>query len=285
MCCFYGMKKGFSINSSEEIDDLLNRTLIISYDKKILGKYLEDNQMKKLISNLLSLYDVYACEINFNKKVREDYSYILQYSLLDLNLENYEQKLITDLIFHYSENKTMKNWVLLSEEYLISLCNFFKSLSENEIRRFLFCLDLLYSPVTMQQSTIINNATIIESILINEGESIEQNFVLKSGMILKNYMPYKKRGHNEFFKSAIKFAYDIRSCIVHGNEEKIIVIYNKIKQKKGTLAELLKENSDDYKSKKLEACGVANLILLLCVRCVFKYWIEYPDKVNFLKIS
>ena len=284
LMCFYAMKAGFNINSKKSIIEILNRSIVITYNTDVLCDFVEEKQIEKVISNLLSLYDIYNDSIEINMKVRNDYSYILKTNILDYGDKCYNQNLLTDIIFSYGKEKKLKKEVCLSEKYLLDLNIFFNSLSKEELRRFFLCLDLLYSSTNMIQSSILNKVTIIESILIGEGEMIEYNFILKAGMILKQYLNFRNRRVNQFIKESLEYSYKVRSAIVHGNEGKIIEIYNKLKQqKRNPLSELLKNESEHYIEKKNEALYVSEALLLLVVRSVFKYWIEYPQHVNYLK--
>ena len=135
------LKDGISINTPAKVKKVFDQLIIIDYDKKILFEYIQEQNVIKLISNLLSLYDIYSKDVNFNEKVRPDYSYILTDNILNPKEENYDLNILLNLLANM--NKKMKKMVELSEEYLLQLKNFFSKLKIEEIRRFLNTIDLL----------------------------------------------------------------------------------------------------------------------------------------------
>lgn len=283
MFCFLGVRSGFTLNTPKKIDNILNKLIIIDYDKKVLSEFVETKNIVKLISNLLSLYDIYSKDIRFNEKVRFDYTYILSDNILNPSEKDYDLNLIMNIIATYQENKKMKKMVELSEEYLVKLQKFISKLNKNEIRRFLNVIDLLYTEHAMIQNSIISKVTIIESILINEDENIKSNFILKAGMIFKYYAKTESESNNKFIKDFLNYSYDIRSAIIHGNEEKIPNIFNKIQQKNENIKQLIRGNTEKYNNKKVQAFHLANMILFLNVRAIIKYWIDHPSMISFMK--
>lgn len=283
MFCFLGIKSGFSLNTPSKIQKLLNQVIIIEYDKNIIFEYIEEKNIVKFISNILSLYDIYSKNIYFNTKVRLDYSFILTDNILDPKEKDYDINLITNLLATYKGNNKMKKMTELSEEYLLQLKSFFSKLKKDEIRRFLNVIDLLYSNHLMLQNNIVNNISIAEAILINENEDIKSNYILKAGIILKYYRKKNNNAMNKFIKDFLNYCYDIRSSIVHGNEEKILSIFNSITQKNKNIRDLANLESDNYNSKKIKALSLANTMSFLVVRAIIKYWIDNPFTIIYMK--
>lgn len=283
MFCFLGSKSGFTFNTPKKIESILDQLIIIDYDKKILLDFVEEKNIIKLISNLLSLYDIYSEDIKFNTKVRFDYSYILSDNILNPSEKDYDINLIMNIIATYKENKKMKKMVEISEEYLTKLQKFISKLKKDEIRRFLNTVDLLYTEHTMIQNSIISKVTIIESILINEDEDIKSNYILKAGLIFKYYAKSRSESSNKFIRDFLNYSYDIRSSIIHGNEEKIPAIFNKVMQKNKDIKQLVHGNIENYNDKKIQAFYLANMISFLTVRAVIKCWIDHPSMISFMK--
>lgn len=283
MFCFLGEKSGFILNTPKKIDNILNQLIIIDYDEKVLLEYVETKNVVKLISNLLSLYDIYSKDIRFNEKVRSDYTYILSDNILNPFEKDYDINLIMNIVATYQANKQMKKMVEISEEYLLKLQKFISKLNKDEIRRFLNAVDLLYTEHAMIQNSIINKVTIIESILINEDEEIKSNYILKAGIIFKYYVKTQSEANNKFIKDFLNYSYDIRSAIIHGNEEKILDMFNKVMQKNKYIKQLVHGNIENYNSKKMQAFHLANMILFLTVRAIIKCWIDYPSTISFMK--
>lgn len=278
--CFMSKKSGFSFNSTAKIKKILDNMIIIEIKDNILSEYIEKENYIKFISNILSLYDIYSSNIDFNERVKLDYSPILEDNILNPKEENYNINLITAILISY--NKKMMKMTELSEDYLKCLKKFFSKLSKEEIRRFFNSIDLLYSNNIMIQSKIVNNITLTESILIREEENIKANYVLKAGLIFKHYT-CGGESMNKFIKDYLSFCYDIRSAIVHGSEEKILDIYNTAIQKNKHIKELVKKNPESYISKKKTALSLAYVMSNLVNRAIIKYWLDEPSNVSYFK--
>lgn len=281
--CFFGVKSGFSLNSLSKIKKILERVVIIECDKDIISEYLEEDKISKLVSNILSLYDIYSKNIRINEKVRLNYDYILTDNIINPNEEDYYQNLIFNLVASFGSEKRMKKMVELSEDYLLQLQKFISKLNKNQIRRFLTVVDLMYANYSMIQNSIVNRVTIIESILLNEENDKRSNFILKTGLILKCYTGLESEENNRFLNNILGYTYDIRSAIVHGNEEKILDIFNAITQKNKNIISLIHNNTDTYISKKNQAMILADTFAILFVRAVIKYWIDNPSIISFMK--
>lgn len=280
MFCFLSKKKGFKFNSPKKINRILDNMVIIETKNDVLCEFIKEDSIIKFISNILSFYDIYSSNIKFNNKVRLDYSYILNDNILNPKEKDYYINLIMTVLMSY-ENKMMKT-TELSEEYLITLKSFISKLNKEEIRRFLNAIDLFYSNNIMIQNRIVNNITLAESILIKEGEDIKANYILKSGLILKQYTAGGET-INSFIRVYLNYCYDIRSAIVHGNEEKILSIFNTAIQKNKHIKDLAKGDQATYNNKKQRALGLANMMSMIVNRAILKYWIENPSIVSYLK--
>lgn len=280
MFCFLSKKKGFKFNSPKKINHILDNMIIIETKNDVLCEFIKEDSIIKFISNILSFYDIYSSNIKFNNKVRLDYSYILNDNILNPKEKDYYINLIMTVLMSY-ENKMMKT-TELSEEYLITLKSFISKLNKEEIRRFLNAIDLFYSNNIMIQNRIVNNITLAESILIKEGEDIKANYILKSGLILKQYTAGGET-INSFIRVYLNYCYDIRSAIVHGNEEKILSIFNTAIQKNKHIKDLAKGDQATYNNKKQRALGLANMMSMIVNRAILKYWIENPSMVSYLK--
>lgn len=280
MFCFIGKKRGFKFNSLKKINNILDKMIIIETKNDVLCEFIEENNITKIISNILSLYDIYSSNINFNNKVRSDYSYILKDNILNPKEKDYNLNLIKTVLVSY-DNKMMKT-TELSEEYIIYLKKFFSKLNKDEVRRFLNAIDLFYSNNIMIQNRIINNITMAESILVKEGEDIKANYILKAGLILKHYAAGGE-SINNFIRVYLNYCYDIRSAIVHGNEEKILGIFNTAIQKNKHIKELAKDEPITYSNKKLRALEFANTMSIIVNRAILKYWIDNPSIISYLK--
>ena len=280
MFCFMSYKSGFKFNTLNKINKLLDNMIIIDVNNDVISEFISKENIVKFISNFLSFYDVYSSDINFNKKVRSDYSYILNDNILNPKEKDYNLNLIMTLLMSY-DNKMMKK-TELSEKYLLDIKSFFSKLNKNEIRRFLNAIDLFYTNNIMIHNRLVNNITLAESILIKEGEDIKANYILKAGIILKHYSGGAET-INCFIKDILNYCYDLRSAIVHGSEEKILVNLNSAIQKNKHLKDLLEDKNASYNNKKLKAIGLASDMSMLVNRAILRYWIENPSMLSYLK--
>lgn len=280
--CWMLKKSGFKFNSKKQVEKILNNIMVIEYDKDVLLEYIEENNITKIISKILTFYDVFSSDIDFNKKVRIDYTYILnEGDILNSKLYDYNLNLLINILSH--KDNVMTKSVELSEEYLILLKKFIDKLSKDEIRKFLLSIDLLYSKYTMIQNQIINNVMIIEGILINSENSIKQNFTLKTGIILNHYLNTKSNKANSEIKELLDYTYDIRSSIVHGNESNILNLLTNINKKNIFKNKLVDKNTQSYNDRKKIGLAIARDMSLITTRAIMKYWLEYPNKIDYMK--
>lgn len=282
------LNSGFKFNSKNKIDYILEHLLVIECDERKIYKYIEKNCIKRFISNLLNLYNIYTDTINIKNMVTDrDYTLILDDNLLLGNSEFFYNDILMNIVLSYSdEGKKIKNHILkhieLNEIYLKVISSFIDNLIEEDIFKFFEILDMLYSQTYTIQNKILNYVTIVESLIINENDNIQKSYVLKGGMILKQYLGSESSSSNEAIKLLLNFVYEIRSDIIHGNFKKIENDLNKINQKNKKVKELIGE-VPEFISKKDKAFKVAYTISLFVARSIVKYWIDFPYKVQYLK--
>ena len=274
------LKSGFVFNNIDYIKQIVNKLVIIEVDSsKFLELGIKDE--KKFISNILSLNEIYESPLlNKNVPMKKDYSFILEDNPLDKTDKYFIHGLMLSFIFNYSKvkYKTIKE-VTTTNGFLLNLEKFINSLDINGISKFIDIIDLLFCDYTMMQNAIISNITIVESLIIREKEDIEKAFVLKGGLILKKFL---SPSSNNAVSSLLKFTYDIRSDIVHGNYEKILKDLNTINQKTKATKKFV-EGTNGTIDKKAEAYKIAFTISTLISRSVIKYWIENKNDIEYMK--
>lgn len=275
------LRSGFEFNSIQYINNIIDKMAIITVDNSMFKNYLDENSEKKFISNLLAISNLLEGRVitkNILKKI--DYSFILQDNLLDENDPSYLNNLMIYVVFHYKkvDNRTIKE-VFTSMSSLKKLEKFFNNLDSDNLLKFLEILELMFNKYSMIQNAIISNITIVEGLVVKETENIEKAYVLKSGIILKNYLNTKA---NDELTNLLLFTYSIRSDIVHGNYVKIINDLNKLNQKSEAIKELIGQ-IDQIKDKKQKAYKIAYDMSFIVARLVIRYWIEKPLYIDFLK--
>ena len=279
----FGMlKAGFVFNETHKIEEIVNKLVIIETDNLIMDKNgIKD--IKRFVSNILSLNNI--CESPLLNKyiiLKNDYSLILSDNPLDKNNEYYFHELMISFIFNYSkvEYKSFKE-IKTTNNFLKKLEVFINKLDSNGICKFVEIIDLLFCDYTMPQSAIISNVTIVESLIINEKEDIQKAFILKGGIILKKYLV---KSSNDAVSSLLKYAYNIRSDIVHGNYDKILIDLNALNQRTKETKKFI-AGIDSIVGKKNEAYIIALNIAAMLSRATVKYWIENTKDTEFMKLN
>lgn len=86
---------------------------------------------------------------------------------------------------------------------------------------------------------------------------------------------------NEHIKQ-LKYCYEIRSCIVHGNDRDLITAPTRIlKISKKEIEEYIK--SDKYSNTRFANIYIAIIYLENNLDILLKEWIENPNRIEFLK--
>lgn len=161
--------------------------------KKCFGDLDKQTVILKLLlfTNYLQKEDSLKNKINYS--VIKDFKYfedLLKYSYKDNNLDiQYLDKVATVL------NKKDINF---------------------NISFFFIIENLIFNNMSLE-SKIVNFISVLEKILIKKGENKQQSFILKVGILIKEHMPWS----NEKIADVLKSVYEVRSHIVHGEEEKI----------------------------------------------------------------
>ena len=280
LASFATLKSGFVFNDMDYIKQIVNKLVIIEVDSsKLLEFGISDE--KKFISNILALNEIYESPLlDKNIPLKKDYSFILSDNLFDQTDKYFIHDLMLSFIFNYPDvkYKTIKE-VSTTNGFLLKLEKFINSLDTNGISKFIDIIDLLFCDYSRIQNAIISNITIVESLIVGENEDIEKAFILKGGLILKKYL---SPSSNNAVSSLLKFTYDIRSDIVHGNYEKILKDLNKLNQKTKATKKFV-EGFTNTSDKKVEAFRIAFTISTLISRSTIKYWIENKNDIEYMK--
>ncbi len=275
---FFLKENNYKFVSRNDFIKKLNSILRIEFDESILSEYIYKDQYIMFISQLLNLEQLIKnCEkADFIKGI--NYEYILNKSIFsDVNKEDF----IKDIIFYLIVEHQRECEV--SYSFLKDIKKFATLISKNDLKDFIYSLNILYQKNISNRNELINYTSLIERILNEKEDDNSKSLVLKGGIIFREMLKNKSFSSNERLKKMLNFSYNIRSCVVHGNDKKIIEDYDKfLKYTKLKIPEPFLEN--DYKNKIDGAIFVANLILLLLLRVIFKYWIKYPERINYMKI-
>lgn len=288
ICLEYNLllKSGFKFLTINELEKKLDHLIVIECNKTILNEYIDEENISKIISNLLSLYGIYISPLEFKVKVKSDYSFILESDFINRERKNYYSDLLLNFASSYKSKQNKMNslkYVNLSEEFLISLKNLIDTFDKKDIRTFISSIDLMFSKTSTIENKIINYTSTIERLLISSNDNITGNFVLKCGIILKKYLKSNNDKSNESIRKLLIFCYDIRSCIVHGNEEKIIDKLDKLIDKDKSIRKICIKENNSYHNKLFNAYNITLMILYLTLCSIIKYWFDYPSELKFIK--
>lgn len=207
----------------------LKKCVIAEVDEEKFKKCFGDLEQKTVILKILLFANYLKIDDYKNTKV--------YYSILK-EFKDYEHVLDND----YDDNN-------IEITYLDKIATALNSKDINFNISFFFIIENLIFNNMSLESKIINLVSVIEKLLIKKGENKQQSFVLKVGILIKDNMPWS----NKKISDVLKTIYEIRSLIVHGEEDKIY-------EQKGRVKEIFKEDNLDSLEDKV---GVRNEIFLI----------------------
>ena len=254
-------------NTSNDIEELkeANRTLTsifdLEEDELRVFYYLEKNNGNVDLSKLRELKQCIVAEVDEEKFKKcfgnlEKKTVILKILLFAnyLKVDDYKNTKVYYSIFkefkdyeHILDNDYNCNNIDITYLNKIAVALNNKDINFN-ISFFFIIENLIFNNMSLE-SKIINLISVIEKLLIKKGENKQQSFVLKVGILIKDYMPWT----NQKISDVLKTIYEIRSLIVHGEEEKIY-------EQKGRVKKIFKEDNLDKLKDKV---GVRNEIFLI----------------------
>lgn len=288
ICLEYNLllKSDFKFLTIKELQERLDHLIIIECNETILSEFIDKENITKFISNLLRLYGIYNSPLEFNTKVKPDYTFILESDFINRKRENYYSDLLLNFASSYKSKNNKTNslkYVNINEEFLTNLKKLIDIFDKKDIRTFISSIDLMYLKTSTLENKIINYTSTIERLLISSNDNITSNFVLKAGLILKKYLKSNNDKSNESIKKLLTFCYDIRSCIVHGSEEKIIDKLDKLLDKDNRIKKICIKENNSYNNKLFNAYNISSMILYLTVCSIIKYWFDYPSELKYIK--
>jgi len=254
----------------------LKKIVIIEFCDK-LDEFISKNTQKYMIKEILRTF-LYATE-NFDyKKVK------------DLNIcsdvwtvFNDEFLLNVYSILNYDSDGTLIiNEIALDDEKIKVFNNFLNILTKERIRDFLLIVDNLFSNNVSIDNQVLNYISILERLFVKYDKSdnydIGKQICLKFGLCMHDY----KDGVDDFDVKNIKYCYEVRSCIIHGND---IQLLNAPKQ-------ILKlDDVDLFKAFESEKIYDRRFLILFLATRYLEYnmsnvlmaWFNNPKKIEFLK--
>ena len=279
-----------NIDELKEANETLTSILDLKADERRAFYYLENNNGNIDLSKLGELKKCIVAEVNEEKFKKcfgdlDKKSVILKILLFAnyLKVDDYKNTKV-----YYSILKEFKDYEhILDNDYkdnnidITYLDKIAVALNNKDINfniSFFFIIENLIFNNMSLESKIVNLVSVIEKLLIKKGENKQQSFVLKVGILIKEYMAWS----NQEISDVLKTIYEIRSLIVHGEEEKIY-------EQKGRVKEIFKEDNLDTLEDKV---GVRNEIFLIITsyleiitRMIINRYIEDTEFCEYIRMN
>lgn len=158
--------------------------------------------------------------------------------------------------------------------------DFTEKLDKTRIRDLFVIIENLFNEHNVQENRIISDVSILERLLIKQENNydIGRQFVLKVGLILRRNL---KSFNNDDVKK-LRYCYEVRSHILHGNDININDLPEKILKTN-------KKNWEIYfsalsiKSKREQVMFVAYCYLKEYLPIILQSWLNETEEIEFLK--
>ena len=269
-------------------NNLMMKSVIFEIDENIFEDYMDSKFISSFICNLINLGKMIN-NIGFKSNVNiYDYSNLLsEKSDLLINFIVASQNIsnLTSLYFEErSTLETIKSLEYMNDDHTFCIFdgikNFINSSSKEEIRSLITIMDIIFQKSTSLENEIVNYTSIIERILMNEEDEKANKFILKMGIVTQETC---KVSDIKKLKKQLEFCYKVRSCIVHGNEGKLMGYYSKL--------DTILEGEELNKMQSLTTTRERRKYLLettyihlrFFIKQLMIYWIKNYQKVAFMK--
>lgn len=262
----------------KEISTIFNHLMVIEIEDEKLKKYIEP--------------------VNFNDFVKQLIKFSFVFDDENISLEAYERSSMiyrrtkwseTDeiIIRHlYNNFKTPGGKVFYASKKFDLFCkimsNFLNKLSDHKkanerIFRFIEILEMYTYRLAKPQNLLINDVLTMESLVIKEDSStIAKDFVLKAALLLKST---DLKYNLEECIYILDYLYSVRSDIVHGNTEKLLTDYAKLKEKLPTFDCKVNKNTSKMRKKNNIIFFSHRLSRVLLVN-MLKLWLMKPEEFD-----
>ena len=272
----------------KNMDEYLNHILVLEIEPKKLEKYIDSEDFQVFAHQFINFYNIFDTQ-NQTKNKYKDVSIPFQMrkkyrEIGKPSFEDVSEEIILKYLFDiYKQESACCLYVNNSFfKYILNVSKFISKISSDELFKFIEIMEIFFSNARLSQNNILNDTLIIESLLIKkESSTIEKEFVLKTGIIYKD-CKLEKYYPNEDLSVILHYLYDMRSAIIHGNMEKIFVVYNTFTQKIKSIPCSKFENVSKMQ-KKVLILKFTERISYEFVKMVLMYWINHYDKISYLR--
>lgn len=257
----------------------LNKIAIIEYSEAT-NDYIENGLEYILISHIIKSILLKKGNISLidlrNALISSDKFDIFSDELLNS----------VDSIFNYINKSCPQilEVVDLKEEDFNSFEKFINTLTNDRIRDFILIAECIFTKETSNSNSLLNYISCLERLLVkyekDNNYDIVKQVVLKFGLCISDNSDAGIDIQEKI--KYIKYCYQIRSCIIHGNENDLLQAPMKfLKMTKDDIIQIMGEDKT-YKTRFLNI-WLANSFLENNIGIVIKEWIDNPKRIEFLK--
>lgn len=277
--------ESYKVTIHKNIEDLLNKIVVIQIDKKVINKYIDLRDIHVFVKQFINLSELYVREFIPDKS---DFKIPLKYrkkykelsgcpSIIDLAKE-----IIIKYIFNNLKTETYGSFYVKRNfsNYIEHINIFISKLSDIDIFKYIEMMEMYYFNNHSSYSNIINDVLMIEGLVIRKSSNnISKEFILKTGLIAKES---KIDYSNSELKYILEYIYNVRSILVHGSINEIFDEYNTLTQNVPKLKKLNNHGLPKM-SKYKNILYFTERLSYDFVTIVFKYWIDNFDNLEYIK--
>lgn len=226
-----------TVFTRKNVENSLKQFYTLDVDETKFTKYYDLSYLKQIFLLIIDFTRFLSSE-DLTSKIELNYNSLFEFDRINLeNFSEYQNGIITNkFIIEYNY------------EQLVLLLKLLNTKNINFIMSFLTSIAFLNNSSGTIENNILNKVSLIERLIIKENsENIQEQFVLKVGAIC-----FDGPINNEYLSDMLKSIYDIRSIIVHGNDNKFFEKID-IYAKRFAVADLSKSK---YENKQLVLTSV-----------------------------
>lgn len=267
---------GIPINKSTLIKQL-NKIAIIEFDEQI-NEYIEEGLefvfASHIFKSILLTKGNYSLSDLKNMVITSDKFDIFSDELLNS----------IDSIFNYISKScpNIMDIVDLKEKDFNNFNKFVNVLTKERIRDFILISECIFTKEVSNSNSLLNYVSCLERLLVkyekDNNYDIGKQIVLKFGLCISDNSDASIEEKLKY----IKYCYQIRSCIIHGNENDLLQAAPKYL--KMTKEEIIGIMGGDkiYKTRFLNI-WLANNFMENNITIAIKEWMDNPKRIEFLK--
>lgn len=247
----------------ENMKKRINNFIIVEINLQEFSKHFDEVFIVGMIKNL----------IDFSNYIGNGYEEFKSYSGL---IYEYKESIENDSIYWYWIVKTdFEKNIELNENILNKLEKMIKEKDRNFGFNFLVIIDTIFESQVLVENRIVNKVSFLERLLSSKEESKSESFVLKVGILCNRLFDIP----NDILSKQLKEIYNIRSLLVHGNEDKIV---DNIKYYSELFSDEIIKGKNRYETRLNILWGIDTILELYFIRVLEKY-LDDPHLCDYIK--